>query len=81
MVAATRKINEFKDDIIARIYEKFNSLNDTHREKLCFTQISTRMAAWLFPTFFICLHNQLGSVHSFMMYQLGSIHELKSRHV
>ena len=27
--------------------------NDTHREKLCFTQLSTRMAAWLFPTFFI----------------------------
>ena len=34
------------------------------REKLCFTQFSTRMAAWLLLTFFICLHNQLSSIHS-----------------
>ena len=27
------------------------SLNDTHREKLCFTQFSARMAAWLLLTF------------------------------
>ena len=27
-------------------------MNDTHREKLCFTQFSTRMAAWLLPGFF-----------------------------
>ena len=26
MVAATRKMNEFKDEILARIYEKLNSL-------------------------------------------------------
>ena len=26
MVAATRKMNEFKDEILARIDEKFNSL-------------------------------------------------------
>ena len=33
-----------------------NLINDTHREKLCFTQFGTRMAVWLFLTFFICLH-------------------------
>ena len=26
-------------------------LNDTHREKVCFTQFSTSMAAWLLLTF------------------------------
>ena len=34
-------------------------LNDTRREKLCFTQFRARMAAWLLLTFFIYLHNQL----------------------
>ena len=32
-------------------------LNDIHREKLCYTKFSTKKAAWLFVTFFICLHN------------------------
>ena len=36
-------------------------INDTQREKLCFTQFSTRTAIWLPLTFFICLHNQLSS--------------------
>ena len=40
------------------------SLNDTHREKLCFTQFSARMAAWLLLAFFICLHNQLSYIYS-----------------
>ena len=30
-------------------------LNDTHTEKLCFTQFITRMAAWLLLIFFISL--------------------------
>ena len=34
------------------------SINDTHREKLRFTQFSTKMAAWLLLTFFICFQNQ-----------------------
>ena len=42
--------------------------NDTHREKLCFTQFSTRMAPWLLLTFFVCLHNQLSSIHSIITY-------------
>ena len=42
--------------------------NDTHREKLCFTQFSTRMPAWLLVTFFICLHNQLSSIHFIITY-------------
>ena len=30
--------------------------NDTHREKLCFTRVSSiRLTAWLLLTFFICL--------------------------
>ena len=36
-------------------------------EKLCFTtQVITRMAAWLLLTFFLCLHNQLSSIHIFL---------------
>ena len=41
-------------------------LNDTHREKLCFIQISTRMAGWLLLTFLICLHNELSSIIHFI---------------
>ena len=44
-------------------------VNDTHRKKLCITQFSTRMAAWRLLTFFICLHNQLNSIHSLITYQ------------
>ena len=43
---------------------KNDPVNDTHREKLCFTQFSTRMAAWLLLIFSICLRNQVGSLHS-----------------
>ena len=43
--------------------------NDTHREQLCFTQFSTRMAGWLFLIFFIYLHNQLSSIHSISTYK------------
>ena len=43
-------------------------VNDTHREKLSFTQFSTRMAAWLLLIFFICLYNHLGSIHSIITY-------------
>ena len=42
----------------------FVKINDTLREKMCFTQFSTRMPALLFLTFFICSHNQLSSIHS-----------------
>ena len=41
-----------------------SQFNDTHREKLCFTESSIRSAAWLLLTFCICLHNKLSSVHS-----------------
>ena len=43
---------------------KSDPVNDTHREKLCLTQFSTRMAAWLLLIFSICLRNQVGSLHS-----------------
>ena len=41
--------------------------NDTHREKLVLLnseQEFTRTEAWLLLAFFICLHNQLSSIHS-----------------
>ena len=42
-----------------------NSLNDTHREKQCFTQVSTRIR-WntRLADLFIYLHNQLRYTHS-----------------
>ena len=43
-------------------------INDTHKKKLGFTQFRTRMAAWLPLTFFMCLHNQLSSIHSAVTY-------------
>ena len=46
------------------------SFNDTHWEKLCFTQFSTWMAGWLLLTFLICLHNQLSSI-------MHSVHVLR----
>ena len=42
--------------------------NETHTEKLYFTQFSTRTTDWLLLTFFIRLHNQLSSIHSIMTY-------------
>ena len=52
----------FKKKILSKI------LYGNHMEKLCFTQISTRIAAWLLLTFFKCLHNQLSSIHSITTY-------------
>ena len=46
----------------------FFYLNDTQRENLCFTQLSTRIAAWLLLTFFTSLHNQLSSIHSIIIF-------------
>ena len=43
-------------------------INNTHKEKLCFTHFSTRMATWLLLTFYICEHNQLNSIHSIITY-------------
>ena len=42
----------------------WESDNDTHSEKLSFTQFSIRMATWLLLTFSICLYNQLSTIHS-----------------
>ena len=43
-------------------------INDTHRENLFYFQLSTRMVDWLLLTVFICLHNQLSSIHSSITY-------------
>ena len=44
----------------------------THREKLCSTQFIvqelTEIEACLLLTFFMCLHNQLSSIHSIVTY-------------
>ena len=43
--------------------KSFNKpVNDTHREKLCFTQFSIRMAVWLILTVLISFHNQFKNV-------------------
>ena len=42
--------------------------NNTHREKVCFTQFSARMAASLLLTFFKYLHNQLSPIHPIITY-------------
>ena len=34
-----------------------------------FGKAQTRMTAWLLLTFFICLHNQLTSIHSIITYK------------
>ena len=49
-------------------------------KKLCFTQFSTRMDAWLLLTFFICLHNQLSSIDSIITYRglENVIHQIDS---
>ena len=48
-------------------------ISDTHREKLCFTQFSTRTVAWLLLTFFLCLHNQLTSIISLHVWKMWLI--------
>ena len=52
---------------------KHQIVNDTHSEKLCFTQFSTIMSTWLLLTFSICLHNQLRSKNVF--YHIDSKNE------
>ena len=42
---------------------------------MCFTQFSTSMAAWLLLTFFLCLHNQLSSIHSIITYETEQMFE------
>ena len=40
-------------------YNSRGCLEDTHREKICFTQFSTRMDAWLLLTFSLCVHKSV----------------------
>ena len=66
----------------AALFFNTRSFNDNHRENLHFTHISTIMAAWLLLTFFICLHNQLSSIHSIITYSRESslIRNTSARH-
>ena len=73
VVSETSTLNKFphciKVSLIKGTYCRIVLLlNDTHKEKLCFTQLGTRMAAWLLLTFLICLHNQLRFMHSIITY-------------
>ena len=59
-------------------------INDTHRENLFYFQLSTRMVDWLLLTVFICLHNQLSSIHTIISYSEYSclknvIHQIDSK--
>ena len=58
-----------------------SQFNDTHREKLCFTESSIRSAAWLLLTFCICLHNKLSFVHVMKEYRYlkNVIHQTDSK--
>ena len=57
------KINDNTDKVIEKLFKSL--LNDIHWKKLCFTQFSARMAAWLLLTFFMY---QLKSIHFIMTY-------------
>ena len=66
-------MNESEDTVIqcietAGLIGKLTKVNDTHKGKLCFTQFSTKTAAWLLLTLFICLHNQLSFLNSIITY-------------
>ena len=53
-------------------------VNDTHREKLLFlrsVQKFIEIEAWLLLKFFICVHNQLSSIHSIAAYYRGQMFE------
>ena len=59
-------------------------LNDTHKEKLCFTRFIveefTEIEHWLPQTFFICSHNQLISIYSIEYRCLKKIiHQIDSK--
>ena len=47
--------------------QKFKYLDDTQMEKLCFTQFSTWMAAWLLLTFFIHMFTQLTKFYTYIL--------------
>ena len=54
------------------VWPAYNSVNDTHMEKLCLLKSMQKfieIKVWLLLTFFICLHNQLSSVHPIDTYQ------------
>ena len=50
--------------------------NDTHREKNCFTQFSTRMHVWLLLTVFICFRQSI-KVYSFHYHVLNTNERLQ----
>ena len=59
-------------------------INGTHRENLFYFQWLTRMVDWLLLTVFICLHNQLSSIHSIISYSeyrclKNVIHQIDSK--
>ena len=51
LIINDRECTATSKQVIIRHMTICQLLNDTHREKLCFTQFSTRMAVWLLLTF------------------------------
>ena len=58
---------------------RFTLLTILTRKDWCFTQFSTGMAGWLLLIFFICLHNQLSSIHSIIRCLKNVIHQIDSK--
>ena len=52
------------------LFERTPNKLTIHTGKNCFTQFSTRMAAWVLLTFFICLQNQLSFLDSIITHVL-----------
>ena len=72
--------------LVWTLFIRLKTLNDSHREKLCFAQFNTIMAAWLLLTFFICSHSQLSSTNSTITFEeyrcwKNVIHQIDSKNV
>ena len=71
-----------KKPLVISLYLFLTIFNEKH----FFNQFSTRIAAWMLMTFFICLHIQLSSIHSIITRQRvqmlkNVIHQIDSKNV
>ena len=71
-----------KKPLVISLYLFVTIFNKKH----FFNQFSTRIAAWMLLTFFICLHIQLSSIHSIITRQRvqmlkNVIHQIDSKNV
>ena len=71
-VALGTGIFSFNEGNEIYVLPAYNSLSDTHMGKLCLLKSMQKfieIKVWLLLTFFICLHNQLSSIHPIDTYQ------------